>query len=313
MRLLNITLPPTLRVNWVSDAVREAWEPQWQAAARLVGYLEHETVRVGLREATTAHVSPEALPERQAAWHRAGLVFLPLRRVGNYTGFAHGHPPVVPGKAWHYYGVLARSRKAALAWDAAENGAVVDHAAIGELLGYPRCCIDAFDERWRVGQFDPIWAQSAAGTWLDETHIRVSGDRHLSALWRYAGLRAVPHLPCSWTCEESQRLAASWGALARRRGYGDAWASLEALLALPASWEAYKGLAVVRTPVARLLVNSLPCYPAYEVQYLGQGTPAVRTRGLRFPYESPQPVWLEDLRRAKGGDNAGFEREHAVL
>lgn len=296
MELLPIHIPPTLRINWVSDTLRAEWEPRLQLAAQTVAAMEVATVQVGLRDATTVHVRPEDLPAKQAEWMHDGLVFLPLRQVRRYAGFAHGHPPVVSGQPWDYYGVLARTLEAAVTWQQAEHGGRMDHAAVGQLLDYPPCCIKAFNERWARGMFDTIWEQSAAGRAVTETVRQVTGSAALSMMLRYAGVRAVPHLPCSWTCKRSKAQAARWGALAATRGMAEGWAAILDWLKLPASWEAYKGIAIVRTPVMRLIVNSLPCYPAYEVQWLGEGPPAVRTRGLRFPYVGNEPEWLTAMR-----------------
>jgi len=306
MRLLPINIPPTLRVNWVSDEARAVWEPRIQAAAAAAQYVEEASVREGLREATTQHVSPERLAEKQQQWLRDGLTFLPLRQVGTYRGFAHQHPSVQPGRPWDYYGVLTRSPHRALMWAAAEHGVanhdVTNHAVLGELLGYPVCCTDAFIERWAAGYVDPIWQQAEASVTCSEPGTTPEVCRihalhpETSVMLRYLGIRAVFHLPCRWDCPDTVRIAQDFQTVAEAGGYADGWHWLLTLLAWPISWEAYKGLAIIRTPAFRLIVNSVPCYPTYEVQYLGQGTPEIQTRGLRFPYLQPQPLWLVELK-----------------
>jgi len=73
---------------------------------------------------------------------------------------------------------------------------------IGELLGYPRCCIDA----WLAGLNSPTSPRGPAGIYLDAWQ-RTTGrfDPRLNRLG--SGLQAISHRPCRYDCGPSIELA----------------------------------------------------------------------------------------------------------
>ncbi len=103
---------------------------------------------------------------------------------------------------------VARDRgpaEEALALSQAEAGAGARPDAsgrIGELLGYPRCCIDA----WLGGLNSPTSPRGPAGIYLDAWQ-RTDGafDPRLNRLG--AGLQAISHRPCRYDCAPSIELA----------------------------------------------------------------------------------------------------------
>jgi hypothetical protein len=268
MKLLDIDMPPSARIIWASPEARGEWEPKLNLASRAYSSLEQNTVLQGVRACTTTHIDFRCVEQESRRYSKMGLVFLPLRKVGHYSGFAHRHPPVIEGKPWSYYGPLARTIADAEAFaDATDRG---DHRAIGNLLGYPVCCQDFFSTVWSAGYVDPIWqaAENCADS-VDsksEYEIRLnSRANHLvfDAL-RYMGVRLVPHLACSFECQDSLEVARSW----LRCGHDSKVAGLEdliSLLEMEFEWACLKGVAIVTTPIFRIVTNSMPCFPRYTV------------------------------------------------
>lgn len=261
--LTGIDVPPMARTIWVSPEARQAWGPTIQAASLWYYAIERLTVKEGLRKCTTVHVNPNNLSASLLSFAEEGLVFLPLRRVGSYSGFAHYHPPVVDGKSWSYYGVLSCSLTSAKAFFKASDAG--DHKTIGELLGYPKCCIEFFNHVWKQGYYDPIWqaATRTDGTSRSDNVVTIPNSRLWAGL-RYVGIRAVPHLPCSFSCIESMRMFNAWHDASRHAGLEIS--SLLSMLALPVEWNCLKGIAEVTTPYFRVVTNSVPCYPKYIVK-----------------------------------------------
>lgn len=296
----HLDIPPFARTAWASPAAKDEWAPKVTVAASCYHRLERETVRESLRACTTAHLDPERMHEEQRALGREGLVALPLRRVGTFSGFAHAHVPVTPGQRWNYYSVIARRAEDAEAFAAASDTG--DHVALARLLGYPVCCSKFFNEVWAHGYVDPIW-QAAANTRAtivvdgrDECEVcrelvpvehiyrgrcsrcspeaaaHMDGNHSIevvhSLAWdalRYIGVRISPHLPCAFDCTESLRLADSWFALADRLSIPGR-NELRELLALPCEWSCLKGIAWITTPAFRVVTNSVPCWPTYTVR-----------------------------------------------
>jgi hypothetical protein len=257
MNLLQFSMPPSARTVWASAVARKEWEPKIQRAASAYYQLERLTVREGLRECTTFHASPDRIESEVRALAKQGLCYLPMRKVGNYSGFAHSHPPVIQGKPWSFYGVIGRNAQSLEAFaDASDKG---DHMAIGKLLGYPECCASFFSKVWTAGYVDPIFQAATVNGHPTEAVWESS------LIWpgyRYIGVRLSPHLPCSCNCAESIKMAERWLSI----GHGLPIPDLLEVLSLPCEWDCLKGVAQITTPYFRIVTNSIPCYPRHIVR-----------------------------------------------
>src|SRR5512138_1439778 len=102
-------MPPSARIVWKTQEGRDVWQPKIRRASHVYNQLERLTVMDGVRSCTTFHASPERIEDELRGLSRDGLCFLPIRKVGSYSGFAHSHPPVIEGQPWGYYGVISRN------------------------------------------------------------------------------------------------------------------------------------------------------------------------------------------------------------
>ena len=82
-----------------------------------------------------------------------------------------------------------------------------NHAAMGRLLGYPKCCISSFvedaQEKRRISEF------LTSGS-LYRIHAKQDLKLHpyyMNLLHKDDGLKFLSHVPCSLQCEESQKIA----------------------------------------------------------------------------------------------------------
>lgn len=257
MKLIEgVDLAPFARTQWKDAESRREWEPILKRAVQAYNAAELETVRQGMRRCTTQHFNPNTMTEDIK--RLKGLAFLPIQRVGVYQGFAHKHPAVVQDKPWNYYGVVGKTAEDAWAFvDATQKG---DHRAMGDLLGYPKCCQEFFSTVWMEGFIDPVWQAAAAteGAQIDGQTVRIPSSATFDGL-RYVGVRMVPHLPCSFSCEGSGEMAEKWSLL-------EGMDTTLKLLSLPIQWSCLNGIAVVETPYFRIATNSNPCYPKCVVE-----------------------------------------------
>jgi len=268
MKLLPIDIEPFARIQWPSEAAKREYGSKIQAASAAYYDLELRTVEAGMRQCTTRHVAPDDIGRVARDLARRGLTLLPLTRVGTYSGFAHRHPPVVPGRPWNWYCVVGISAAACEQFAAASDAG--DHAAIGRLLGYPECCLQFFKDVW-IGQriIDPIFEQAAAYRLEHDGQRAVLDDTarpELGVHLRYIGVRLVPHLPCSYSCGPSLDMARQWLGMT-----GAAGEVITELLGLPYRWSCYKGIAIVDTPAFRIVTNSTPRWPEVSVETTSWG------------------------------------------
>lgn len=155
----------------------------------------------------------------------------------------------------------------ARAWAARQD----DH--IGAFLGFPDCCRAFFDRLWNEEQRrDTTLAMGPGRRW------------GCNILGRWLGVRYVPHLPCSWGCEATQRQAA----LYRSHWAPDALAWADEILAWPAEYSALHGIADIRWPVMKVVTNTDYTPAKQVVRWEGTAYPADAPHGLRFPFEKPR-------------------------
>lgn len=289
MRLIpNFDMPPSCRTIWTSPEAQQIWEPRVALASRAYWKLERETVKAGIRRCTTTHVNPDRMADEMRDLAKDGLTFLPRLKVGSYNGFAHRHPPVEPGKPWNWYGPIGSSVESARAFVEAEEQS--DHRAIGDLLGYPKCCQEFFSTVWMAGYVDPVW-QAAERTDADYFKMRTGNVAELSGpgmhmTWsgsRYNGLRLAAHIPCSYSCESTRRMSSLWIQLGRDLGVPGIEELID-LLNMPTEWNALHGIAWVTTPIYRVVTNTVACTEKFVVRKHGEFIPKEAARGLTFPF-----------------------------
>jgi hypothetical protein len=287
MELLDFMMPPFARIQWASKDIKEKYEPMFNLAKTVYGRLEKETVKHGLRHVTTEHVSPYDFDVRQQEFAKNGMVFLPLQKVGHYTGFSNYHPPVEEGKPWHYYGVLADSIEHAEQFAHATE--IGDHTTIGKLLGFPECCIDMFNTKWKEGYVDPVWQQAEK---TDQKYVSKKEDKLIrlkdlpweaNTMLRTFNVGPIFHVKDSFDCPHTIQKAKDWVKLAKDLNM-EGLKEMEMFLRMPVEWDALKGIAYIRTPLFKASINSVTCTERHRVQLEGTYFPSDSPKGLGFPW-----------------------------
>lgn len=255
---------------------KQVREPQFKPTARLMFYkgAEHlkewvgrisrlhfmtelETVKRGLRDVATVHIDPWRMDEQVERLAREGLVFMPLRRTRPYSGFSHKHlPPASPQERFVWYGCVAKSLDRALEFREADRRG--DHEKMGEMLGYPKCCVRFFQRVWSEGYYDPVWQMLDNSEVLDsDGYAVVRSSPFSNPILRYFGIRIVSHLPCSFSCPQSVVVGKEWYEVMKdldERGAVMCWK----LLRLATTWDSWKGFAIVETSLFHGVTNTYP-------------------------------------------------------
>ncbi len=277
---LGFSPPQFLRKAWVSDAAEALHGPRIAQAARAWTLAEQ-------RSAST--VRPCALivvdaAERKACVDglRAAGLEIEVLRIEDVSPPGAAEPSLITHLAAGGRADVRRFRKA---WIASDN------ATMGTLLGYPACCRAFFAEVFsRRRLFDPVWLTACAtqGAVFDGDSVTASGPPETNVLLRRLGVRAVPHLPCSFSCAESVALAQAIHQLGCSLGHAQEMAWLNEMLDWNISWSARNGLAEIRTPVLKLATHTDACKGVRTLRRPGGTTPDLAAHGLDFPYLAPR-------------------------
>lgn len=270
--LPNFDVPPFVRIIWNSPEAMEQWGPILSRAARVHDDLEYAMVKEGLRKCATLHIAPQNYDTWIERIHRDKLVWLPMVRTRNYTGFSHYHMPVSKlDMDSSVYGVLARNIEDAEAFRAASMPGSTDHVKLGELLGFPKCCSQAFVEWWPT-YYDPVFQAAELG---DHEVIDDGGGKailvenlHVAThqMLRYPGFRLTSHFPCSLTCEASIEVGRRWYELGMQVD-PQGMDALMKILKLDGKWSVLHGVAVIVTDPFTITTNSLPTKHRWSVYW----------------------------------------------
>lgn len=289
-------LPDWTRLIWVSQAARELWQERLNNINGAWLRIERWAVVEGARQSALTFFEPSYLPEatRWATGH--GLVLLPLAQVGVADQYSATPQAVEVGGKWQYRAVLTHAKLGKEwieAWmDTGQGGRYngTNNRSLGELLGYPQCCIDFFEREWvQHGSVDTTWAMaenSGAAQITEHAHTHTIADMPVEAniLLRWLGVRLVAHLPCSFYCTPTVQMARAFADVGRARHFQQWIDMIYEMLAWPIEWSAANGIAEIRTPVVTISSRTDPAPHRRVVQYRGWRLPEHAAQGLHFPY-----------------------------
>ncbi len=282
---LPFRLPDFTRISWASERARGVWEPRIQRITKAWLEIEWRAVRAGDRACAVRPMSLTDFVSESPQWIEAGLAALPLELEGaggsSYSAVAGELRLDQPFTVRVVVGTIDELAAFKRAWDDA------DQEAIGSMLGYPPCCREFFHEVWvEKGMVDPTWpmAVATAGAETGPRLVEIEAPPQANILWRWMGVRAIPHLPCRSDCEASIEFADKMLAVGRDVGFEEEVEWLLEVLSWPLEWSALHGIAVIKTPVLKVttMTDATP-YP-YVVRWTGTRFPREGARGLDFPY-----------------------------
>uniref|UniRef100_A0A6M3LYH2 Uncharacterized protein n=1 Tax=viral metagenome TaxID=1070528 RepID=A0A6M3LYH2_9ZZZZ len=250
--------PQTRKVYWNKD-LEALWEPRIKRVRKLYSDAELATVVTGMRRVYVYHVNSERFDQSYDFLRRNDLVFFPTNKSAVYSGFSHRHLPVKRGTPYTLYGAAVKhdDQEAGELFTKYSTGDLTDHTGIGELLGYPTCCTEFFNETWSHKSIDPIYEaaiETPDAREIDNV-IEVSCHPYCNNMLRYFGIRITPHLTCSMQCEETIKWGEEWIEIMRQID-DEATDWVIELLSMPLTWDCYKGVAIIDTPLFRGVTNS---------------------------------------------------------
>jgi hypothetical protein len=267
-------------VAWVSDTAREIWRPRLAKIETAWSWIEWLAIPAGIRPCALTRLSPDAYVSAAAVWAEENLCSLPLettnpaRRAGATT--------VEPAVMTVVVGALRDIRRFRVAW-LAKN-----YDRVAALLGYPPCCRGSFRKTQSDSTLDPTWAIAAETlklTPLDRS-VEISASTSTNVLWRWMGVRAVPHLPCRFDCRDTARLAEQYRALGVRAGARQEMEWSDDILSWPAEWSALHGIAEIKTPILRVSTRTDATAEKYVVRWKSKTYPPEGAQGVNFPYKA---------------------------
>ena len=295
MKRLKFLLPDFVRISWVSATAQSVWQPRLSRITQAWLDIEWQSVLAGVRACGVTIVSPEEFVQKAGVWAKHGLNALPLEIQGlSKASYAATSVPAKPGEPIVFRVVTGTPQsvtKFKEAWDANDN------QAIGGLLGYPECCQKFFQNIWvEKGLIDTTWPMAKASSIRSngENYLAIDGSAEANILWRWMGVRPVPHLPCHFDCQPTIGLHRELMRVGRDAGFQDEVTWLKEILSWPVEWSALHGIAEIKTPILKVSTRTDATPIKYIVQKEGDSFPTEGAQGLDFPYLVPDRLKLSD-------------------
>lgn len=253
-----IEIPSFPRMVW-----REGYQNNVQVFQRWADEFnraELSSVVHKLRDCGLYLVDAEKYQDECLKFNKIGLIFLPIQKVKKTSENSYSLQCVVSYS----------EEKAQELADCLQSNGINCPAKIGNLLGYPSCCVDFLDKYSKMKDgIDPIFisAKNTKGAAINKRKgldgkgviqkgvkaetIFVNVAPELNIILRDFGIKTIPHIPCSFDCEKSQEFSKKFLQFMPSKN------SLLKFLAEPMTWDGYKGVAIVDTKWFRGATQSL--------------------------------------------------------
>lgn len=311
MKRLNFVLPEWTRIIWVSEEAKRVWEPRISAINKAWFNVERRSVMEGIRGAAIQSFSEAEFFEVMEKIEE-GSSIIPLVRSGSLGFYSSSG---VPGGTGIVRAAIIRNEFVYPFLKAFRSG---DDVSLAHYLGFPYCCAQFFDVVWNRERFvDTSWRMATFPNKTDETSLAFA-QYHPEAniLLRWTGVRAVPHLPCSFNCSGTRRLGRNLKAIFDREFPEEsAWAY--EMLNWPIEWSALKGIAEIKTPCFKISTRTDATGERYQVRLYGANYPKEGASGLNFPYRTMvrdprdysrySPKWKDNGFNSEVGQNQAHE------
>jgi len=246
-----------LNIVWANDTTQKKWEPRIRSIRKAWKKIEWYSVYKPVRSCCLIPLSQEELIEYAFQFLNLGLSYYPIKtqklQSDKYTNkFTTPNPTDKLG-----YRVVVGYRENVLSFIEAWNSN--DHIKIGKLLGYPSCCCSFFNETWiDKNIIDSTWhsALKTKDKIFNQDTIQISALPQNNILGRWLGVRAVPHLPCSFDCNETLNFADKLIEVGYELGFNDEMEWLKEILSWHYEWKSQNGIAEIKTNDLLITTNT---------------------------------------------------------
>jgi hypothetical protein len=251
---------PFVNMVWNGSKIREKWAPIRAVLLKELHRAESELIHRGIRNCDVYGFTPHNFDHQINEISERGFVPLTIHRTQSHAGYDHRFYFVDEMAMDTYiYGVVADTYENAKKFrDLHLLPHGTDHRAVGELLGYPDCCMDFFLPVWIDGGVaDPIYetAENTEGSEvIAENEINVSGLAALNRISKYFGMQLVPFFTCSFGCEDALKFADEVYDIIHERVPDEAEALME-FLSMPITWNMKNMITYVTHPLFRGSTN----------------------------------------------------------
>jgi uncharacterized protein len=288
VKTLDFELHAFRRITWVSAEMRATWEPVITGLGELLReYLP--VVWRRLYPLQLCRLYPHKLSRYKHRLNTAATVLeIPdelLNRCLPGFDFDDRKITVLAGAEEEAQRFMALPALSLSSEDTAVSGETL--AALHRALGAPGCCSRFTARLLKDGRRESIRPMAEPENAGGGSLRQVAGHFTTNIFLAPMGLRLLRHLPCSPRCKGSIALGK-----ATLAGLRDVCAHnkqplldrLQEILSWSYNWSSLHGIAELKSPIFKMIVNSQPLAHKVQVHWQGSREPATGRKGLEFPY-----------------------------
>jgi hypothetical protein len=247
-------LPGYTRCYWVNDRGQKIWEPRILHIQKSWREIEHLSVVEGLRACCPTEMNAEELVSFANQYPQVILYLLnsssdPL--LSPYSNSCELHKNVN-----YLVMILKQDGKQQLLRDA--ERILSSRKKLGMFFGYPSCCCDFFQKNMNEKFINSTWnmALNTIPSKASSDLIEIVCAPETNTFLRTIGLRAVPHWPCSFSCDDTIRNGVEFMNIGKKYGFSNEMAWLKEVLSLPVQWRTLHGIEEIKTPLFKILTRT---------------------------------------------------------
>lgn len=285
-----VELDPFARYNWKTVESKESWDEVLDRAAAAKSAAEWRSMLSDDtdRKAAIIHVNNYNREKWLKRVGKYGLEYRDIRYSEPYDGYAHKfHDTDIHDPERNTYAVIAQNADVADKMEEAELelGGHERHDTVGEMLGFPECCRNHFNDIWvdnyDRGLTDPMYEAAcntpSAEIVTDSENIRLTSPKaYTNTMWRYFGWAFITHLPCSFECEESAKIGKQRHEIMKEAGYGDTANKLYTWLDQPFVWDGLHSIANIRNKHVTATAGTSSYWSKKRIEWRREHFPRVK-------------------------------------
>lgn len=307
---LDFSVPEFTQIIWVSPEARATWEERIQKISRAWIFFERLAVSQELKPLALQSCTPEDLPDVIRAAADFGLTVMPLKQEGAVSSsYGNAAKEAVSGEPWTYRVVIGyedRVFEFLNAWDRR------DDKKIGESLGYPACCQEFFYQNWVISGWRDTTYPMVRDAFGESNHYQVNGPAACNILLRWLGVRMVSHLPCNFQCDATAHMANGLME-AFKDVYSEEYNWLTQMLQWPIRWDSLHGIAIISTPVLKIVTSTDPLSDRIVIDREGMIYPHEGASGVQFPFRVINPIRFYKSEEETNYTDNGFMSRAAMM
>lgn len=306
VRRLDFSVEEFVRVIWVSNNARTIWENRISSVSRMFQRLEIDAVCIGIKPIALQSCPPDQFTELVDRCSREGIFVAPLTQEGRRNFYSNASIDFDPNKLWDYRIAIGRD-KTLLSFVKAFHSR--DDTAIGGMLGFPACCRAFFKKYWVDAGYRDLTYPMVVNEANADNHYHVSGPTSCNILLRWLGIRRVSHLPCRFDCGSTKIIGSRLGDLAQNL-YPQEAGWLHDMLEWPIRYSSLHGIAIITTPVCRIVTSTDPFSENIIIDREGKNYPDEGAVGLEFPFIVRSPVKI--MKNSSKWTDSGFSSQESM-